>query len=228
MVWNEKKGCELDIPQLPIDAFFEVYAVDGGSTDGTVEYLELQGIPVYRQPVKSLNAAYHYAVKLCKGEALVVYFPKGTINPKCVVDIARNLDSQTEFVVASRNIRDGKNEEDEKFFKPRKWGIMILAMIAATLWRREGPWIRDVLHGVKGFYLSTFKTMSISKVGVTIDLEMAVRSYRLHIPRKEIPVVEHKRMDGESHFPIFPTAKFLALFLFREIWRPTSSLNNNC
>ena len=224
MVWNERKGCQVDVPKLPSESFLEVYAVDGGSTDGTVEYLEMQGIPVYRQPVRSLNAAYHYAVELCKGEALVVYFPKGNIDPACVLDIAYNLSKRIEFVVASRNILGAKNEEDNQMFKFRKWGVTILSAIASLLWRREGKMVKDVLHGVKGFSLSAFNKMAISKTGVTIDLEMTVRSYRFKIPRKEIPVVECKRINGESHFPIFRTARCLAEFLWEEIWRPSSML----
>ena len=220
MVWNEQMGCEIDVPRLPRDDFCEVFAVDGGSTDGTVEFLTAQGIPVYKQPVKSLNAAYHYAVKLCQGEALVVYFPKGTINPECVNEIARNLDSQIEFVIASRNIMGAKNEEDDHFFKFRKWGVMLLAAFTALIWRREGPWMRDVLHGVKGFSLSAFRRMAISETGVTVDLEMVVRAYRLNIMRKEFPVVERSRMAGETHFRILPVAKRLGAFLWKELWRP--------
>jgi glycosyltransferase involved in cell wall biosynthesis len=224
MVWNELKGCELDIPRLPRECFYEIFAVDGGSTDGTVEFLKLQGIPVYQQPVKSLNAAYHYAVELCRGEALVVWFPKGTINPQCIKDIARNLDGKTELVIASRNIKGARNEEDDHIFKFRKWGVMLLALFSAIIWRREGAWIRDVLHGVKGFYLAAFKRMAIPETGVTVDLAMTVRSYRLHIPRKEIPVIEHKRSSGETRFRIFPTAKSLGAFLLKELLRPSSSI----
>lgn len=220
IVWNELEGCKNDVPLLPRDEFDEIYAIDGGSTDGTVEFLTAQGIPVYKQPVKSLNAAYHYAVELCQGEALVVYFPKGSIDPQCVIDIARNLDSQTEFVIASRNIKGGKNEEDDQSFKFRKWGVTVLSVIVAIIWRREGPWIRDVLHGVKGFSLSAFRRMAISETGVTVDLEMVVRAYRLNIMRKEVPVVERSRMAGDTHFRILPVAKRLGAFLWKELWRP--------
>lgn len=220
MVWNERAGCEADIPGLQCERFLEVFAVDGGSTDGTIEYLESQGIPVYKQPVKSLNAAYHYAVELCQGEALVVYFPKGSIDPQCVIDIARAIDSQNELVIASRNIKRGKNEEDDQLFKFRKWGVTVLSAIAAIIWRREGPWMRDVLHGVKGFSLSAFRRMAISETGVTVDLEMVVRAYRLNIMQKEVPVVERGRKAGETHFRILPTAKRLGAFLWKELWRP--------
>ena len=224
MVWNERKGCEIDIPQLPRDCFKEIFAVDGGSNDGTIEFLTSQGIPVYQQPVKSLNAAYHYAVELCQSEALVVWFPKGTINPACINDIARNLDGKTEFVIASRNIKGARNEEDDQLFKLRKWGVMLLALFSAVIWRREGALIRDVLHGVKGFSVDAFKRMGIPETGVTVDLAMTIRAYRLHIPRKELPVIEHKRSSGKTRFRIFPTALHLSAFLWKELLRSSSSI----
>jgi len=83
LVFNERAGCEVDVPKLRRDTFDDVYAVDGGSTDGTVEYLESQGIPVFKQSKPSLNAAYAHAVEICKTEGLVVFFPKGTLDPDC-------------------------------------------------------------------------------------------------------------------------------------------------
>jgi hypothetical protein len=47
VVWNELEGCKLDVPRLPRDAFDEVFAVDGGSTDGTVSVRPLfEGPPI--------------------------------------------------------------------------------------------------------------------------------------------------------------------------------------
>lgn len=217
IVWNEFEGCEFDVPLLPRDNFYEIFAVDGGSTDGTVEYLEAQGIPVYKQPVKSLNAAYHHAVHQCTGDYLVVFFPKGTIDPACVRVIAQTLEKNKDLVIASRNIKGGKNEEDDQWVRPRKWGVLILAIFSALIWRREGPWIHDVLHGVKGFSIASFRQMNISTLGVSIDLEMVIRSYRLKQSRMEIPVIESSQVAGDTHFKILPTAKRLAVFLCKEL-----------
>eukprot|EP00828_Plagiopyla_frontata_P006252 TRINITY_DN12699_c0_g2_i1.p1 TRINITY_DN12699_c0_g2~~TRINITY_DN12699_c0_g2_i1.p1 ORF type:complete len:113 (+),score=22.78 TRINITY_DN12699_c0_g2_i1:3-341(+) len=49
IVWNELEGCKKDVPLIPRECFDEIYAVDGGSTDGTVEYLESQSIKVFPQ-----------------------------------------------------------------------------------------------------------------------------------------------------------------------------------
>ncbi len=220
MVWNELEGCKADVPRLPREAFDEMYAVDGGSTDGTVEYLESQGIPVYKQPRKGLNAAYHHAVDMCTGDALVVFFPKATIDPACVVDLAKSLESGVELVIASRNINGARNEEDSQFFKPRKWGVMGLAAFVALVWKKEGAFLGDVLHGVKGFSIQAFRKTKLSDTGFTVDLEMVVRAYRLQLSRSEIPVCESPRIAGETHFKILPVAKKLSRFLWDEIVRP--------
>ena len=78
VVWNELEGCRNDIPNLPLNAFDEVYAVDGGSTDGTVDYLESHNIQVHKQPKKGLNAAYVHANTVLSCDAVVVFFPEAT------------------------------------------------------------------------------------------------------------------------------------------------------
>jgi glycosyltransferase involved in cell wall biosynthesis len=219
LVLDEKIGCEADVPKLCREYFDDVYAVDGGSTDGTVEYLQAQRIRVFKQPQRSLNAAYAYAVEMCKTEGLVVFFPKGTLNPDCTKAMADKLKEGYDLVVASRFIDGGRNEEDHRVFKPRKWGVKALSFTASLLWRREGWQIRDVLHGVKAFTVSAYRRMDISSKGVTVDLEMTVRSYRLRIPRTELPVFESERLFGETTFPIWKTGKKLGRFLVAEVFR---------
>lgn len=218
LVFDELAGCKADVPRLPRDGFDDVYAVDGGSTDGTVAYLESQGIPVHKQPKRSLNAAYAHAVDLCKTEGLVVFFPKGTLDPACCLTMVQKLREGLDMVVASRNVPGGRNEEDHKSIKLRKWGVAALSLIASLLWRREGWRIRDVLHGVKGFTVSAFRRMRIAEVGVTVDLEMTIRAYRLRLSRAEFPVVEHERNYSKSSFPIWKTGKQLARSLVRELF----------
>jgi len=216
MVWDELVGCKIDIPKVPQNEFDEVYAVDGGSTDGTVEYLADQGIPVYLQPKKGLNAAYVHAVEKSSCDAIVVFSPKGTIDPSSVLQFRPLLESGHELIVASRNIQNAKNEEDNKFLKPRKWAVLGLAHLASLIWRREGYLVRDVLHGYKAFTVSAFKKIDPLDVGLSIDIEMVIGAYKLHIKRTEIPVIEMPRSFGSSHFKIIPTGLKLLKYLWYE------------
>ena len=219
IVWNELEGCKIDVPNLPRHDFKEVYAIDGGSTDGTVEYLQFEGIPVYRQPKEGLNAAYIHAVDKSTCDAVVVFFPKGTTSTDSLLRFRPLLEEGNDLVVASRNIRGARNEEDEKLFRPRKWGVLTLAFLASAIWRKEGCMIRDVLHGYKAFTVSGFRKMAVLDYGLSIDIEMVVRSYRLSLKRTEFPIVETSRKFGETRFKILPTSIKLIKYLWWELNR---------
>lgn len=219
IVWNELKGCEMDVPRLPLDQFDEVYAVDGGSTDGTVEYLKSRGIPVHKQPKRGLNAAYVHANDMATGDAVVVYFPKGTLPVEDVLKFRPLFEAGNQLVVASRQIAGSVNEEDIHLLRPRKWAVLCLATLAALLWRREGYFVRDVLHGFKGWTRDAFQKMKVLDYGLSIDIEMVVRAYKLHLPRCEFPAREEARGYGETHFKIWPTGKRLLAYLWFELRR---------
>jgi glycosyltransferase involved in cell wall biosynthesis len=219
LVWNELTGCKIDVPHLPLYNFDEVYAVDGGSTDGTVEYLTSQNIPVYRQPRPGLNAAYIHAEEKSSCDAVVIFFPKGTLSPDTLLRFRPLLEEGYDLVIASRNIPGARNEEDNNWLRPRKWCVRLLAFSVALVWRREGNVIRDVLHGVKGFTRASFKKMLLLGVGPSVDLEMVVRSYRLRFPRIEFPVQEGPRLHGETHFKVWPTGRALLKYLRYELTR---------
>jgi glycosyltransferase involved in cell wall biosynthesis len=220
LVFDELPGCRIDVPQLPLKEFDEVYAVDGGSKDGTVEFLEQNGIPVYRQPQKGLGAAYMHAADRSTCDAVVVFFPKGTCPPNDTLRFRPLFEAGNELVVASRNIEGARNEEDGKLLRPRKWLVAAMSLAVAGVWHREGWRIRDVLHGFKGFTVSGFRRLNPTGQGVTIDLELAVRSYKLRMKRCEFPTQEESRGYSESHFKIWPTGKQLLKYLWRELRRP--------
>jgi glycosyltransferase involved in cell wall biosynthesis len=219
VVWNELQGCQSDVPKLPRDAFDEIFAVDGGSTDGTAEYLESQGIRVHLQPKKGLNAAYVHANEMATGDAVVVFPPKGTLPTDDLRKFRPLFEKGNELVIASRQLPGAGNEEDAHVWRPRKWAVMCLAIASAIVWHREGAWVRDVLHGFKGWKRSAFMRMKVLDVGLSIDIEMVVRAYKLRIPRIEFPITEISRSYGDTHFKILPTGKSLLAYLWFELRR---------
>ncbi len=219
LVWNELQGCQIDVSRLPVHAFDEVIAVDGGSTDGTVEYLQSRGIPVHRQPKRGINAAYLHANEMASGDAVVVFLPKGTLPTDDVLKFRSLFEAGNKLVVASRQIRGSVNEEDANVFRPRKWSVRALATLAAIVWRREGYYVRDVLHGFKGWTKDAFSQMKVLDHGLSVDIEMVVRSYKLRLKRIEFATSEATRGYGETRFKIWPTGKHLLKYLWFEFRR---------
>lgn len=219
LVMNERRGCEHDVPLIPREQFDEVFAVDGNSTDGTAEYLEAAGIPVHPQPEPGYNASYIHAFNMCRSDALVFFHPKGGIPVEDALKFRACFDNGADLVIASRNMAGGHNEEDVHFFRPRKWFVLGLSLLTALLWRRKGPIAWDVLHGFRGMTAGAFKRIKPLNTGVSIDLEMVARAYRLNLAIEQFPTSETGRIDGHTHFPALKTGSRLLGYLWRELWR---------
>jgi len=219
LTWNEIAGCEHDLPALPLDAFDEVFAIDGGSTDGTCEYLRSRGITVHHQDLPSYNGAYLCAFRQCTTDALVMFHPKGSIDPQAVLQFRALFERGADLVIASRIGAGSHNEEDDRLLKPRKWFVMALGLLASILWRRSGPLAWDVLHGFRGMRKPAFFAIDPLPKGVSIDLEMVARSYKKRLHVATFPVVERPRLRGTTHFKAWPTGKRLLKYLWLELGR---------
>ncbi len=228
LTWNEVQGCKLDVPGLPLSMFDEVYAVDGGSKDGTVEYLESHGIKVYQQQKRGYNAAVIECFEHCATDALVLYHPKGSIDPQEVLRCKRMLAEGYDLAIGSRIMKGGYNEEDDKFLKPRKWFVRGLGLLGAILWKRGrrtdgGTWSQpiawDVLHGFRGMRRDRFFAIEPLPTGLSMDMEMVVRSYRMGFRVGEFPSVEKPRPNGDTHFAAWPTGKKLLKYIWFELRR---------
>ena len=219
LTWNEIEGCRYDVPRLKFDAFDEVFAIDNGSTDGTVEYLESQGIIVYQQDIPTYNGAYFCAFRHCKSDALVLFHPKGSIDPDETLKFRSYFEQGYDLVVASRIISGAVNEEDAKLFRPRKWFVMCLGLVSRLLWMREGNMVWDVLHGFRGIQKEAFFAMGLLSRGVTIDLETVVQAYRKRLPRIEFLVAERTRLSGSTNFRAWPTGRKMLEYILSELFR---------
>lgn len=222
---NEIAGCKHDIPLIDRNEFQQIFCLDGGSTDGTVEFLESEGITVYHQSEKGLNKACKEAVYKCSCDAIVFFHPKGTIPVEDIYKFRDRFDSGYDLIIASRMSKNSKNEEDNKLIKPRKWFGLFLSLLANIAFRREGNIILDPLHGFRGVRVDAFNKMEISDINPSVDIEMVCRSYILRMKRIEFATEESPRISGgASHFKAFPTGKILLKYLF---WEITGGRNKN-
>lgn len=219
LTWNEIDGCRHDIPLIDKTKFDEIYCIDGGSTDGTVEYLEENGITVYKQSAKGLNQACKDGCDHCHCDAFVFFHPKGSIPVEDTYKFRDYYENGYDFVVGSRMMKGAHNEEDNKFLKPRKWFVLCLGLVAKILFKKEGNTVWDTLHGFRGMTVEAFKKCDISDMSPSVDIEMVCRSYKLKLKRIEFPTTEMPRIAGSSHFKAWATGKKLLKYLVFEIKR---------
>lgn len=218
LTFNEIQGCKEQIQELLTAEFDELICIDGGSTDGTIEYLRSKNIRVCKQPIPSLNAAYHHAYHVSQADFIVFFHPKGTISPKELTRFKNLIEQKNELIIASRNIKCATNEEDDLLLKPRKWFVQILGILVAILWKKEGAFISDILHGFRGISRRAFYEINPLPKGSTIDLEIMIGSYKHKLKRIEFPSKEVKRQYGETHFKSWSTGYKLIKHLCKELF----------
>ena len=219
LTWNEIDGVRHDVPLIDRSKFDQIYCIDGGSTDGTVEYLEGCGIPVCRQTAKGLNQACWDGAEKCDCDAFVFFHPKGTIPVEDAYRFRAFYEEGYEFIVGSRMMKGAHNEEDGRLLKPRQWFVLATGLAAKLLFKREGNAVWDTLHGFRGMTKRAFLSMPKTDGKVTIDMEMVCHAYKARLRRIEFPTAESPRLGGSTHFKAWSTGRQILKCLWRECWR---------
>jgi len=216
LVWNEAHGCQAELPKIDFSLFDQVFAIDGGSTDGTVQILQAAGIDVYEQSKSSYNVAYVDALATFTTDAVVLYHPKGTIDPSSLSTMVDLLNKGNDLVIASRMIPGAINEEDDQLIRHRKWFGEGLALAASLRWNgKKIKRISDPLHGYRGCSRAFANSLVLRQYGVTADLEMVHHAYESKATVAEFPVQETVRAEGTTHFPAYKTGKQLIRYLLK-------------
>ncbi|MBN2141108.1 MAG: glycosyltransferase family 2 protein [Desulfovibrionaceae bacterium] len=114
-VLNERESMEVVMPQFDTSLVDQVLFLDGGSTDGTVDYCREHGYEYYVQKEPGIRQAYTEALDLIRGDAVITISPDGNCRAQ---DLKPLIDEFTrgdyDMVIASRYF-DGARSEDDDF-----------------------------------------------------------------------------------------------------------------
>jgi len=215
---NEKAGLLKILPQVNLNMFDQVYAIDGHSKDGTCEVFERYGIKVIKQSAPGLGSATLEARFHCQTDAMIFFHPDGNENPKDLDKFIEHLNLGYELVIASRMIPGGYNEDDDKIFKFRKWANLGFAFIANTAFGSRRCRVTDVVQGFRAISCKAFDRLCLDKTNCTIDYQMVIRSLKTRLKIAEFPTIEGIRIAGATNFASIPTGIAEVKMLLREFW----------
>lgn len=225
LVRNERECLQAVLPTLPAPGpdtgYDAIVAVDGNSTDGTVELLEKSGIEVMRQTRKGRGGACIEVMERYPADAYLFFSPDGNEDVKDFPKFRQHLDAGADLVIASRMCKGAFNEEDEVFFllRFRKLANLIFNLGANLMFRKNGPYITDSINGFRAIRKSLADRIKLDAVGYTIEYQMTMRSLAIGAKIVEFPTHEYPRIAGETGAPSFQTGlRFIRCF-FEELAR---------
>ena len=188
---NEVEGMTAILPRIRKEWVCEILVVDGGSTDGTVEYAESQGCKVIRQKNPGLPAAYREGAGQAQGEVMITFSPDGNSLPEKIPELIAKMEEGYEMVIVSR-YREGAKSEDDTWLTA--WGNKIFT---GTVNRLFGGHYTDCLVMFRAWKVSLLREVRTDiPARAGYDLYLSIYCAQRGLRTAEIPGDEHHRIGG--------------------------------
>jgi len=118
---NENLGLRAVLPKIDRSVVSEVIVVDGGSTDGTIEYALANGLTVVSQIRRGLHFAIYDIGRACQCDYVIEFSPDGNCPPELLSLIVAKLREGYDMVVASRYLDDAVSHDDHPISAFGNW-----------------------------------------------------------------------------------------------------------
>ena len=216
---NEHPCVEVVFPRIPSPGpaagFDEIVVIDGGSTDGTVEYFNTRSIRVLGQSRRGRGQAFLMAFAQLEADAYIFFSPDGNEDTIDLWRFRPLLEEGYDLVIASRMSAGARNEEDGQFLRLRKWANNLFNFMANTAFRRNGKYVTDSINGYRAITRAAAGRLGLDAQDYTIEYQMTMRALKAGLRIAEFPTIEHPRVAGETQAQSIPTG----LRFLRAFWR---------
>lgn len=112
-VLNEIQALREIMPRVKPEWADQIIFVDGGSTDGTVEYVREHGWQVVRQTRPGFRYAYMDVLPHATGDVWITFSPDGNSVPERIPNLAAKLREGYDMVIVSRYLDGARSEDDD-------------------------------------------------------------------------------------------------------------------
>jgi glycosyltransferase involved in cell wall biosynthesis len=224
---NEITGMKAIMPRIRPDWVDQILILDGGSTDGTVEWAREQGYEVYIQKEAGIRQAYGEVLPLLEGDWLLTFSPDGNSIPELIPELLAKMREGHDMVIASRYLWPARSADDDLLTAFGNWlftktinllhgGRYTDAMVIYRVYKKQ--LIRDLQLDQDCWYRTPEKLF-----GCRISWEplLSARAARRGLRIAEIPGDEPARVGGERKLRIWRWGAAYYFQFYRDflLWR---------
>lgn len=222
---NEIEGMRAVMPAISPDWCDQVIVVDGGSTDGTVEWARAAGYEVHVQRKHGIRHAYFEVMPLVRGDVIISFSPDGNCRPEVIPLLAAEIAKGHDLVIGSRYL-DGATSEDDTLLTG--FGNWLFTRTVNLLHRGT---YTDVMVIYRAFRTSVVEQLRLMdeasyslpeklfRTVVSWEPLMSVRAARYGLRISEVAAGEPPRIGGKTKLQMW---RWGAAYYF-QIWQEAFS-----
>lgn len=223
LTYNEIECLKIIFPRIgspgPAAGYDSIHAVDGGSTDGTVEFFLSQGVQPLIQQEKGRGAAIKLAIENISADAIIFFSPDGNENTTDLNRFSELIKVGADLVIASRMMPESFNEEDIHWWRPRKWTNLCLNFLANIFFYRSAGYITDSINGYRAIRCGAARALNLTASDYTIEYQMTIQAMKKDLKIVEFPTHEGQRIAGKSGVSSLPAGLRFVKRLLLELLR---------
>lgn len=207
---NEIEAIQIVMPQINRSWVTQILVVDGGSTDGTLDYFKKHGYEVHSQSKRGFGEAMKQGMMQAKGDIIIEFTPDGNSLPEAIPQLLQKMAEGYDCVVASRYLGAAKSLDDDWL---TGFGNKMFTTISNILFRTH---FTDILVGYKAYRKEIGKKLELDAAGLSWPCQTSLRFAWNGFKVTEIPADEPPRIGGERKMRPFKTGREIVRIILRE------------
>lgn len=215
---NEIEAIQVVVPRINRAWVDEIIVVDGGSTDGTVEWCEAQGLRVLRQRRRGYGAGMREVIEIASGEVVIEFMGDGNCDPAAIPRLIAKLAEGYDLVIGSRYTEGAHSDDDTWVTRFGNWTF------TRTINLLFGAAFSDAMMGYRAYRIAAFRTMEVDEDGLTFPTQGSIQFAKYGYRIADVGASEPKRIGGVRKAHNLRTGWALVRMIAREFYRPVRRL----
>jgi glycosyltransferase involved in cell wall biosynthesis len=224
---NEVVGMRAIMPLVRREWVDQILILDGGSTDGTVEYAREHGYEVHVQTEPGIRQGYMEVLPKVRGDVILTFSPDGNSIPELLPQLVAKIDEGYDMVIASRYKPPAKSQDDDWVTAFGNW------LFTRTINVLHGGRYTDAMVIYRAYRTRLVRELELDqdrwhrtpewlfRCRISWEPLLSARAARRGLKVAEIPGDEPPRVGGERKLRVLKWGASYYFQFFRDwlLWR---------